>query len=350
MKIYFHIGTEKTGSSHLQSMAAINRERLRKEGLWFPEAGKRERQLLEGEISAGNAQDITDALNAGEFETCSKIIAEHINKAKEERCHLLLLSNELLMLALAKDKILEQFEAVIKRNGCPDAKYLLFLRDPVSQALSLYKHRAKSGPTYDIEEWPQKQYYYGTRILSFLKEAEHEKVDLTCRKFSRKSGSIESILFQEWLGLNVELKPPPKLVNPSLSLSELLLLKKVRARNPQMAKILYDRLRAVSITFKAKHTGIEQYHKDVLSNYLLQFEETWNVCNSHLPETEQIRCPSKVNKKDLKQKKISSFSEAQLDEISGIITDSLSFSFKLQIEWLKWRRRLGLLKNRLLNK
>ena len=348
MKIYFHIGTEKTGSSHLQSMAAINRERLRKKSVWFPKAGKREHQLLDGEISAGNAQNITDALNAGDFEAFSEIIKEHIRKAEEERCHSLFLSNELLMLALAKDNILEQFESVLKRNGCSDAEYLLFFRDPVSQALSLYKHRAKSGLAYEIEEWPQMQYFYGTGILSFLKKAEQERINLTCRKFQRKNGSLEGILFQEWLGLNVKLKQPPKFVNPSLSLSELLLLKKVRAYHPQLASILYDRLRTVNTWLKAKHTGIDQYHRDVLSNYLLQYEETWDTCNSYLPASEQIICPCKVNKKDLKQKKISSFSEAQMDEISGIISDSLSFRFKLQVEWLKWRKRLGLIKKRLL--
>lgn len=350
MKIYFHIGTEKTASSHLQSVAAINRELLRKEGIWFPKAGKREHQLLGGEISAGNAQDITDALNAEDFEGFSEIIKEHIRKAKEVRCHSLFLSNELLMLALAKENILEQFESDLKRNGCSDAEYLLFIRDPVSQALSLYKHRAKSGLVYEIEEWPQKQYFYGTGILSFLKEAEEERINLTCRKFQRKNGSLEGILFQEWLGLNVKLKQPPKFVNPSLSLSELLLLKKVRSRHPQLANILYDRLRTVSTGLKAKHTGIDQYHRDVLSNYLFQYKETWNLCNSHLPESEKIICPSNVNKRDLKQKKISSFSDAQMDEISGIIADSLSFRFKLQVEWLKWRKRLVFVKKKLSNK
>ncbi|MDZ7755183.1 hypothetical protein [Rhodohalobacter sp.] len=85
MKIYLHIGTEKTGSSHLQSIAGINRERLTNEGIWFPKAEKLEQQLLKGEISAGNAQDITDALNADDFETCSEIIVETSCKSKRER-------------------------------------------------------------------------------------------------------------------------------------------------------------------------------------------------------------------------------------------------------------------------
>ena len=55
MNLYLHIGTEKTGSSHLQSLSAINRDLLKKSGIWFPEAEKRDNMLLSGDISAGNA-------------------------------------------------------------------------------------------------------------------------------------------------------------------------------------------------------------------------------------------------------------------------------------------------------
>ena len=350
MKIYLHIGTEKTGSSHLQSIAAINREKLTEAGIWFPEAGKRERQLLKGEISAGNAQDITDALNSDNYDTCSEIIAGHIGKAIELGCHSLLLSNELLVLALADENRLKRFIKLLQTRGCTETAYLLFIRDPVSHALSLYKHRAKSGTAPDIEQWPQEHYLYGTGLLSFLKNTEKEKLPLTCRKFSKKSGALEKILFHEWLGTEIELTPPPAVVNPSLSLSELLLIRKVREHRPKLANILYDRLLAVEKGYKAENTDIDRYHRDVLSGFLVQFEETWRICNVHLPDTEKITFPVNVDESSVTQKKTAAFSGRQLDEISAIIADSLTFRFKLRVLWLTWRGRLGKLKKWLLRK
>ena len=63
MKLYLHIGTEKTGSSHLQSLSAINSNVLQQNGIWFPFEGKSNKSLIKGEISAGNAQSLTNALN-----------------------------------------------------------------------------------------------------------------------------------------------------------------------------------------------------------------------------------------------------------------------------------------------
>ncbi|MDZ7755184.1 hypothetical protein [Rhodohalobacter sp.] len=271
-------------------------------------------------------------------------MSRHLVKAKENGCHSLFLSNELLVLALAKESRLNQFEAILDSIGCPETKYLLFLRDPVDQALSLYKHRAKSGMAPDIGNWPEKHYSYGDGLLAFLKNAEQERIDLTCRKFSKKEGALEEMLFKEWLGLDIELIPPTKTVNPSLSLSELMLIKKVRRHQSELASILYDRLLAVSKDQKAEDASIDQYHKEVLSNYLARYEETWRVCNAHLPETEMLLYPSKVDKKDSEKGKISAFSDRQMDEITGIIGDSLTFRFKLRVLWLKWRGRLGKIK------
>lgn len=347
MKIYLHIGTEKTGSSHLQSIAAINRKQLKDQGVWFPEAGKRDQQMVKGEISAGNAQNITDAINENDFAACNEIIKEHLQKAREFGCHSLFLSNELLVLAFAEENNLKKLQAVFKNNDCTEVKYLLFLRDPVDQALSLYKHRAKSGKTADIEQWPEKHYLYGTGLLNFLKNAEQEEADLACRKFSKKEGVLENILFKEWLGLDIELIPPPKLVNPSLSLSELLLIKKMRKFQPELANILYERLIVVSKDHKAEDGSIDQYHRDLLSNHLTLYEQTWDMCNAHLPEAENLVYPSKIDGVDQTSGKISSFSELQMDEISNIIAESLSFRFKLRVEGLKWRRRIGRFKMRL---
>jgi hypothetical protein len=71
MKLFFQIGTEKTGRFHLQSLSTINGDVLQQNGMWFPFECKNDTQLMKGEISAGNAQ----ALNTNNFTNCKPLIA-----------------------------------------------------------------------------------------------------------------------------------------------------------------------------------------------------------------------------------------------------------------------------------
>lgn len=341
MNLYLHIGTEKTGSSHLQSLSAINRDLLKKSGIWFPEAEKRDNMLLTGDISAGNAQNITDNLNTENFDNCKQILSKHSTEAKSNNCDSLFLSNELLMIAFSEAKRLKAFKNLCQQCGFSHVEYLLILRDPIEQALSLYKHRSKSGIVENIESWTQKHYHYGLAILNFLSLAKVEGIKLTCRKFSYQKNSLENILFKDFLGMNQQLTKPQKTVNPSLTLSELMLLKNVKHKRPYLVEILFERLIKINKENKAESSQIEKYHKGIISDYLSQYQSTWELCNQYLPIDEKISCPKKVSEKQLNNNLIYSFSEHQLSVISGVIADSLSIKFKLKLEVLKLRRQVS---------
>jgi hypothetical protein len=340
MKLFFHIGIEKTGSSHLQSISAINRGVLQRNGVWFPFEGKNDELLLKGEISSGNAQSITDAIKTNNFSFCSSFIARHIQEAEEKSCHSLFLSNELLLIALAKDEKLNQFMDMLKKLDISDVKFLLFLRDPVDQALSLYKHRAKNGKALDIEEWPNQHYLYGKALNSFLKQAQKVKINLQVRMFSKEKGALEKMLFKEWLDIKEDLIPPPKTVNPSLSLSELMLLKKVRHYQPYMIRLLYDRFKKIKKEDKSENNTIEQYHKNVLSLDLEKYNDTWEICNQFLPQNEKLSLERMNINVISKSDKISSFSDKQMEVIANLLSDSLSFKVRLQIEKSKFKSQI----------
>jgi hypothetical protein len=340
MKLYLHIGTEKTGSSHLQSMSAINRTILQQNGIWFPSEGKNDALLVKGEISAGNAQSLTDALHTNNLSACESFVAQRVEETIQKSCHSLFLSNELLLIALAKDNKLNQFVSMLKKMGISDVKFLLFLRDPVNHALSLYKHRAKNGNALDIEEWPKKHYVYGGALVSFLEQAQLEKINLETRKFSKEKGALEKILFKEWLNIQEDLIPPPKIVNPSLSLSELILLKKVRQHQPYLVNVLYGNLIKINKKDKCENSSIEQYHKQSLSNQIVNYRRTWKICNQFLPVDEKIAIPQKSENQLSISDKNSSFSDQQMEAIAGIISDSLGFKFKFQIAKLKIKAQI----------
>ena len=340
MKLYLHIGVEKTGSSHLQSMSAINRTILQQNGIWFPSDSKNDALLVKGEISAGNAQSLTDALHTNNLSACESFVAQRVEETIQKSCHSLFLSNELLLIALAKDNKLNQFISMLRKLGISDVKFLLFLRDPINQALSLYKHRAKNGNALDIEEWPKKHYVYGGASVSFLEQAQLEKINLETRKFSKEKGALEKILFKDWLNIQEDLILPPKIVNPSLSLSELILLKKVRQHQPHMVNPLYEKMIRMPNKGKCENSSIEQYHKACLSNQLSKYEDTWKICNQFLPVNEKIAIPQKSENQLSISDKNSSFSDQQMEAIAGIISDSLGFKFKFQIAKLKIKAQI----------
>lgn len=334
MKLYLHIGTEKTGSSHLQSLSAINRNVLQQNGIWFPFEGKANKSLIKGEISSGNAQSLTNAINANNFAECESFLTHRIEQTQARSCHSIFLSNELLLLALAKDNKLQQFISMLHKLGISEVEFLLFLRDPADQALSLYKHRAKSGNILDIEEWPSKHYVYGEALVSFLHHVQLEKINLTVRKFSKVKGSLEMMLFREWLNIQEDLIPPPKLVNPSLSLSELILLKKVRKHQPLLVNILYNKFIKIPKKDKCENGTIEQYHKQALSNEMAKFKGTWEICNQYLSRNEKIVVPKEDRNNISFGNKNSSFTDKQMGVIASIINDSLSLKVRLSIKKL----------------
>ena len=349
MKLYLHIGTEKTGSSYLQTLAAMNRDILLKNGVWFPTAGKRERQLLAGEISAGNAQPLADALNKKQGQLVNALVKEWKKEAEERACKACLLSNELLLLAVSKPSTL-RFLVDLIRQEFQSTSVLLMLRDPVDQALSLFKHRAKSGTAPDIEQWPQTSYYYGEALKSFFSSMEETEIQLNCRKYGKQGGYLEKIFFKDWLGIENKLEKPDKRVNPSLSISELLLIKQLRQKSQWLPYFLYAKLQTIPACEKAKETRLTEYYKAILSKHLAQYHEVWNQCNQYLPDGEKLKPPEQNTEKFSKEDKEMTFSEMQGRVLTEFIRDATQPTFKIRLQIRKWRSQLGKLKTQLINK
>lgn len=348
ISLYLHIGTEKTGSSHLQSVMALNRELLIGKGYWFPLAGKREQHLMKGMVSPGNAQALTNLIEKENYDKASQLLREHLTVAAAKKCDKVLLSNELLLLALSKDGGVENLQNVAQAAGFSEVHYLLVIRDPVEQALSLYKHRAKNGTAVDIEEWPATHYHYGKGLKGFLQQAKAADLLLTCRKYDRQGNQLDHLFFGDWLGLSPEgLKKPEKRVNPSLSISELLLMRQLRKQNPLLPGLFYNVLIQLPKVAKAKEPRIENYYKATLGNALADYSETWNVCNQFLPKETPIASPLyQAHTPD----KVMTFSAEQGAAITQLIHKMQSPLFLARLGFIRYKRRLGRLRNFVLNR
>ena len=324
---------------------ALNRDFLQQNNIWFPLAGKRERHLLQGQGSPRNAQGLTDALNTENNDEATQILGKHLAEAQARGCQKVLLSNELLMLALSQDNRVEIFQQIVQAVGFSRVYYFLLIRDPVDQALSLYKHRAKAGIAPDIEEWSAIHYHYGTGLKNFLQQAGACDLYLRCRKYGNQ---LDHIFFREWLDIAPDkLKKPKKRVNPSLSISELLLIRQAREKDAVLPRLLYNAFLHLPKNAKAQEPRIKDYYKAVLSNALTQYMDTWKICNQHLPEDTPIQLPKQ---QAVESDKVMTFTAQQGEVIAQLMQQLRSPYFLMRLMFLKYKRKLGKLRNVALRK
>lgn len=346
MKLYLHIGTEKTGSSYLQTLLARNRKQLIIEKIYFPKALKLENQMMEGKVSPGNGQHLFEALRDKKYTIVHKYLSGYITKAKRYNCQTVLISNELLVQAFSDKNKLNSFLKLTEELGFTKTEFLLIIRDPINQALSLYKHRAKNGNVESIQQWVTKRYHLATELEQFLINIKDKKQLCKIRKYRKDDLYMNSILFNDWLQINTPKERLIKSVNPSLTISELIFLKELYKKNKFLSKVYYKKMIDIPICKKAENKKIEEYYKSILNNQLLKFASTWLLCNKNLQDSEQLVLPIKL-KNNIEFKNLNlTFSESQYKAIASILSDSLNLRFYLKLEWLKLKSNIGFFKNK----
>jgi hypothetical protein len=314
--LYLHIGTEKTGSSFLQKVCAHNRERLGRRGIWFPNAGKYESMLMSGTVSPGNAYVMLQYILCGDWDSVAKWMSSKTSEAKRNNCGRLLLSNEVLFAALSEGDSLSRFLAAARASGIEDVQVLLLIRDPVDQALSLYKHRAKSGKTPSLSDWVESSYDYPLQIDALLTQVEAAEVKLTTRKYVKDSERMLHMYFEDWLGFEDELQVPEAIVNPSLTLSELRFLHHVAENRRDFVTFFYDELLAVAAPDKARDDDLEAAAREALSKKLSRYGIIWQGLDRRLKGDGGLELPEPGTDVGAEREQTYSLTDAQLKALA----------------------------------
>jgi hypothetical protein len=338
VKLNLHVGTEKTGSSYLQKLCGRNREFLQENGLWFPDAGEYEKRLQEGTISPGNARELAQYIHSNSWTSVTSWIKERVYQAQQIGCRSLLLSNELLFVAMSNKGAVRQFQFAAAEAGVDDISGLLMIRDPIDQALSLYKHRAKNGRVDEIEEWIQKGYSLPSQLNEFLGQLERSNIQMHLRKYIKSTASLIDVFFRDWLGVDA---PPVKIqsyVNQSLSLSELAVIRHIVARRPDHQRAYYSKFLAVSLDQKATDHDIEMAKAAKVENYLCRFNNIWQHLNAQLVSDGGIEVP-RPRIEPVESACQYSFSEAQIEALSE--AHALSATIRFSASTLIHRLGLG---------
>ncbi|WP_274475254.1 hypothetical protein [Mangrovimonas aestuarii] len=328
MKLYLHIGTEKTGSSYVQTLLSKNRTQLESHGYYFPGAGKHEQQMLAGKISAGNGVELKNTLCKPK-ENLEKLLLDYIKKAKEKSCDKIVISNENLIESLSDAKVLKQLVNSCKVLNLEIGEVLLVLRDPIDQALSLYKHRAKNGNIAIIDKWLKTGYDLPIYLKGFLENISRESLKITVRKFKKEKLFLENVFFNDWLKVGNPVVSHIKPVNPSLTLSELYFLKELRKADPYLVKKAYQAFLSMEITEKKKDKQLEKAYRMVISNHLEGYNRVWLNMNDFLQENEKIDIPISFNKGQDNFEDALEYTPKQVQVMTSLIADSKKIKVKV---------------------
>jgi len=325
MKLYLHIGTEKTGSSFLQSYLAKNRNLLMKHGIHFPKAGINESNMLKGKISPGNADELDMFLAQKDWNQVKQWLGLKLQEAKQKNCKAVLLSNEILVLRFSEEYVLNKFVEIATSLHFELQDLLLIIREPINQALSLYKHRSKRGEMLPIDEWLKEKYILADRLINFYINISHSKVNVLQYPYQKDSTYLVELCINKWLKLNERIDIEHTSVNPSLTLSELSFLCGLHAKNPYLAKKYYDFMIQLDPSLKSDDLLYKTFTKNHINNYMVKYNSLWETvhqfmsCKTNAHHYEPIEI-DKLNE-------TVSFSIQQIEEMSSFMNYATSPNF-----------------------
>jgi hypothetical protein len=260
MDLYIHIGSNKTGSSYLQSTICLNKERLLKLGIYAPDS-KWDKAMLKGIITPGNGHELALILASKDRKLkLTKYLERVYQEAKNRDCKRILLSNEILIRLFSENEILVDIENCAFEAGLSRIHFLIYLRNLYEHALSLYKHRAKFGKYPNYNEWFEKDYETLRLLKPLITNIKASPSHFTIVPFEKDSNMIVG-RFSNWLKLETnQLEMFHDSVNPSLTLNQIKWVEHLNERYIGIAPKIYERLIEIKETNENERLVEEFYN------------------------------------------------------------------------------------------
>jgi len=241
MELLLHIGTNKTGSSFLQSTLAINKKDLLKKGIFIPDSPW-DAQMEAGIISPGNGYRLAKCLAGEQPGRLKSYLESLVASAKERGLSQVLLSNEVLIRLFSNENTLGILCRQAKAAGFDSLRAICLLRNPYGHALSLYKHRAKRGKHADYSVWFSEDYETLRLFAPFLDFYKRYPVDWQFAYYRKDPSVLLELFFEKFLNLQPPKEHPIQRVNPSLSLNRIRLLQWYEHQFPGSHTYVYKAL------------------------------------------------------------------------------------------------------------
>ena len=225
--LVLHVGHSKTGSSFIQSALALSAANLSSRGVIYPFFHENV-DAAAGKITAGNTQ-IFRLADAYMQTVNAHPSAQAVLFSRERLFH----------------ELLDHKDVLDGLRGCGvPVQVVLFIRNPVSHAVSRYCQDVKRGGfTSELPE-SLKAYDFPRKVTAFLDHMNARDVPVTVRNYSVHAGRLLKTVW-DGLGLNVDamVEPLVRRVNRSMTRSEIAIQKAFNAIYGHMSsRFISDRL------------------------------------------------------------------------------------------------------------
>lgn len=288
MKIYLHIGYHKTGSSFLQMMFSTNRTLLKELGIYYP-SEDRDNDAKEGRISPGNGLRLSQAITTQNKNEFMDLMSSWIKEAITNECKTLLISNEGLFHSMSSNDYSNFFKELRSKTQISEVQGLLFLRDPLDHIFSLYKHRGKRGTIPDFKTWVNEDYETLQLTEQFINKLdEGTQVNFTLRRYKNDSKYLADAVFKDWLNISTPSIPEGDRVNPSLTLSEIMVLENVYKVMGSEKTIKIQQRFLKNTSSKPKDEELKKYYAHQLKSYLSKHSHLIEKINGKMPKDEKL--------------------------------------------------------------
>jgi hypothetical protein len=208
-EILLHVGHGKTGSSFIQSSLALSHAELAAGGITYPISTELAAAGRSGHISSGNLRHAASAL--------TETIGQGFRTGHER----VLISSEWLFLALMAE-LAEELAALPGQYPGARLRVLLYVRDPLDHAVSVYQQMIKRGGYTGSFAESLLVYRIPVKVGQFARAMQAAGAEITVLNYSRHAGSLLHTV-EDWLGLPQDRlsNPPVETVNRSMTLAEL---------------------------------------------------------------------------------------------------------------------------------
>jgi len=157
-KIFLHVGTEKTGSTSIQTMLHNNHQLLQKKGFYLPQTIGHPCHINLTACALGSIQNhpIRRLFNITDDATFATYKAETINDLMDElgetSCEKILISDEHINSHLVRPNLMEDYAKILQLIGSVE-KIFIYLRRQDLFRLSLFSEAVKAGnlKAFDID-------------------------------------------------------------------------------------------------------------------------------------------------------------------------------------------------------
>lgn len=330
MDLYLHIGTNKTGSSFLQTLLITNQTQLLEKNVWLPPS-KWDNDMLIGKITPGNGYELASLLLKEQEKKLLDYFSEQKKIAKVNNCNKVVLSNEILVRLFSNRQLVSILENTAYKAGFAKIVCFCLLRNPYEHALSLYKHRAKNGEFNNYEKWFETDYETIWTVSQFLSHFKTSSIDWNFRLYRKDSEYLTNLLFLEFLGLSdlVLKEPTSKKVNISLNLKYIRQIQLLEKETKGLGKYLYAKFIEMDQKQSESKFLLNQFYV-TCRNFLEKHEVTVNKLAEMLPSDERstfLKVPNTISVNNdldvLSERDIQAIEEAKKLHRENIISDSI---------------------------